>query len=80
MTTAPKTTDKLKQELDKLALSIASSVNTGEANLPDRLDAFKALTAYHLGLTKLGKKSGEGDKQKGEGFDGFRKQVEASGG
>ena len=69
----------LKEQLDALALSIASTANAEGVNLPDRLDAFKALTTYHLGLTKIGKKSGEEDKPKGESFDAFRKQVEASG-
>ena len=72
-------TETLKDQLDKLALSIASTANADGVNLPDRLDAFKALTAYHLGLTKVGKKSGEEDKPKGETFDGYREQIEASG-
>lgn len=70
--------DGLKAELDKLALSIASTMNEPGTPLQDRLDAFKVLTAYHLGLTKLGKKSGEDSN--GETFDAFRKSVEASGG
>ncbi len=71
--------DPLKAQLDKLALSIASTANGENVTLPDRLDAFKALTAYHLGLTKIGKKTGEDDKPKGETFDGYRKSIEAGG-
>ena len=69
----------LKSELDKLALSIAQTANAGEINLSSRLDAFKALTAYHIGLTKVGKKSGEDDKPKGESFHEYRKSIETSG-
>jgi hypothetical protein len=70
--------EDLKIALDELALSIASHVKSDTVLFADRLDAFKALTAYHLGLTKVGKKSGEPSKE-GENFDAFRKQVETSG-
>ena len=72
--------DPLKQQLNALALSIASLASSETVSFPDRLDAFKALTAYHLGLTKIGKKSGEDDNKHGESFDAFRKSVETSGG
>ena len=72
-------TKTLKEALDDLALSIASHVASDKVIFADRLDAFKALTAYQLGLTKVGgKKPGESNKD-GENFDAFRKQVEAGG-
>ena len=72
--------DPLKTQLDALALSIASTVNSEGVPLQDRLDAFKALTAYQLGFTKLGKKTGKTDEPpRGETFDGYRNAVEASG-
>ena len=80
MTNAPDT--DIKTQLDTLALSIAQQASTpGVLNFADKLDAFKALTAYHLGVAKVKKKNGEDDKpEKGETFDDFRKQVEAGGG
>lgn len=42
----------LKKELDKIALSLASAIQQEECPLDAKLDAFKALTAYHLGLLR----------------------------
>jgi hypothetical protein len=42
----------LKDELDKIALSLASAIQQEECPLDAKLDAFKALTAYHLGLLR----------------------------
>lgn len=79
MSDKPQKSDPLKQQLDALALSIASIAAADTVSFPDRLDAFKALTAYHLGLTKVGKKSGEDKENQGENFDAFRKSIEAGG-
>ncbi len=74
-------TDDLKTQLDALALEIAKQVSNTEKPLlfDEKLDAFKALTSYHLGNAKMNnsKKSGEGDKQPGETFDDIRKSAEA---
>lgn len=79
MTKSVKSSDPFKAELDKLALNIASVASDPTVVFPDRLDAFKALTAYYLGLNKS-KKSGEDINPKhGESFDAFRKSVETSG-
>lgn len=75
-------TDDIKDKLDALASSIATSASMdGVLPFPDKLDAFKALTAYYLGVTKVSKKKNDEDDptEKGETFDGFRKSVEASG-
>lgn len=75
----------IKTQLDKLALSIVqSALNPVEGQqpllFPDKLDAFKALTTYHLGTLKAKKKSGEDDNpEKGETFDDFRNSVETGG-
>lgn len=42
----------LKDELDKIALSLAAAIQVEECPLDAKLDAFKALTAYHLGLLR----------------------------
>lgn len=42
----------LKDELDKIALSLAAAIQTEECPLDAKLDAFKALTSYHLGLLR----------------------------
>ncbi len=77
----PPEEDKIKIKLDALALAIADEAKN-EPNFGNKLDAFKALTAYHLGIVKIAKKkSGEDDPtEKGETFDGYRKSIEASGG
>jgi hypothetical protein len=42
----------LKKELDKIALDIAARVQEEECPFDAKLDAFKVLTAYHLGLLR----------------------------
>lgn len=42
----------LKKELDKIALEIASRVQQEECPFDAKLDAFKVLSAYHLGLLR----------------------------
>ncbi len=42
----------LKKELDKIALDIAAKVQEEECPFDAKLDAFKVLTAYHLGLLR----------------------------
>lgn len=42
----------LKKELDKIALDIASKVQEEECPFDAKLDAFKVLSAYHLGLLR----------------------------
>ena len=77
--------EDIKDKLDALAMDIAETAMAVNPDRPllfgEKLDAFKALTAYHLGVAKVNKKkSGEDDKpEQGENFDGFRKSVEASG-
>lgn len=73
--------EQIKKKLDELALSLATHATLETTIFVDKLDAFKALTAYHLGVSKVNKKkSGEDNNpEKGETFDGFRKSVETSG-
>jgi hypothetical protein len=42
----------LKKELDKIALDIAAKVQEQDCPFDARLDAFKVLSAYHLGLLR----------------------------
>jgi len=44
----------LKDELDRIALDIARKVQGEDCPFDARLDAFKVLSAYHLGLLKKG--------------------------
>lgn len=73
---------EIKKELDKLALDLASKAASDTTIFAEKLDAFKALTTYYLGISKANKKkNGESsDKQpKGETFNGYRQSVETSG-
>jgi hypothetical protein len=42
----------LKKELDKIALDLAAKVQEQDCPFDARLDAFKVLSAYHLGLLR----------------------------
>jgi hypothetical protein len=42
----------LKKELDKIALGLAAKVQEEDCPFEAQLDAFKVLTAYHLGLLR----------------------------
>ncbi len=66
--------DPLANSLDLLAKKIAEDALIAPSS-KDRLDAFKALTTYHLGLTKVRAENQADDDSKGS-FDDFRKQVE----
>ena len=46
--------NNLRDELDKIALELAREVQRADCPLDSRLDAFKVLSAYHLGLMKKG--------------------------
>jgi len=69
--------NNLREELDKIALEIAEGIQNDECPLDVRLDAFKVLSAYHLGLMKKG-----ADKPKDEGdrptFGDLRKKIAAA--
>lgn len=68
----------LREELDKIALSITQDIQKDDCPLDIRLDAFKVLTAYHLGLMKKGDKTGAEDTGRPT-FSDLRKKVEAVG-
>lgn len=69
----------IKKQLDLLANRIATDALETKSSI-ERLDAFKMLTNYYIGTTKMDTKNkpkeGEDD---GETFDGFRQSVETSG-
>ena len=51
----------LKNELDKIALEIAKEIQSAETALDVKLDGFKVLSAYHLGLMKKGEQKQDDD-------------------
>lgn len=67
----------LRSELDKIALEIATNIQTGELGLDIKLDAFKVLSAYHLGLMKKGDKGPSTEETGRPTFMDLRKRVEA---
>ena len=67
----------LRSELDKIALEIATNIQTGECPLDIKLDAFKVLSAYHLGLMKKGDKGPSSEESGRPTFTDLRKRVEA---
>lgn len=69
----------IEDELEKLAEKIATYANGENVIFKDRLDSFKALTAYHFNKNNAKKKPEEGEVQ-GETFDGFRERVAATAG
>jgi hypothetical protein len=42
----------LKKELDKIAMGLATKVQEEDCPFEAQLDAFKVLSAYHLGLLR----------------------------
>lgn len=73
----PPPNNLIKSQLDKLAKKIADDALQTQSSI-ERLDAFKLLTNYYIGTTKMdSKKKSDGDE--GETFDGFRKSVETGG-
>lgn len=52
------------RDLDRLARNICDSLLSDHSKIPfgEKLDAFKALTAYHLGLQKMTRKDNGEDR------------------
>ncbi len=67
----------LRGELDKIALEIATNIQSGDTSLDIKLDAFKVLSAYHLGLIKKGDKGPSTEETGRPTFMDLRKRVEA---
>ncbi len=67
----------LKDELDKIALSLAAAIQTDECPIDAKLDAFKALTAYHLGL--LRKNAGQPVTDDTKSFTNIVERIRKSG-
>ncbi len=67
----------LRSELDKIALEIADRIQNDECGLDIKLDAFKVLSAFHLGLMKKGDKGPSTEETGRPTFMDLRKRVEA---
>ncbi len=68
--------NNLREELDKIALAITKDIQMAECPLDIRLDAFKVLSSYHLGLMKKGDKTTEPDDGRPK-FNDLRKRIAA---
>ena len=67
----------LKKELDKIALGLAARVQEEDCPFEAQLDAFKVLTAYHLGL--LRKNAGQPVDDTTKTFGAIVQQIRKSG-
>lgn len=67
----------LKDELDKIALALAREVQTPDCAFGAKLDAFKVLSAYHLGLLK--KNGLQPDNKEATTFGEIVKQIRSVG-
>ncbi len=68
----------LRSELDKIALEIAGRIQADECGLDIKLDAFKVLSGYHLGLMKKGDKGPSPEESGRPTFMELRNRVEAA--
>jgi hypothetical protein len=67
----------LRTELDKMALEIVGDLQSRECSLDTKLDAFKVLSAYHLGLMKKGDKGPSTEETGRPTFKDLRSRIEA---
>lgn len=65
--------------LEDLARDILASAAQTETPLEDKLEAFKLVTAYHLGVMKALKKTDD-DEPEGGSFDKVRRELRTVGG
>lgn len=75
--------DVIRTKLDAFAVKIAEDAQVKDVPFATRLDAFKALTAYYVGTTKLvtPKKNKDEEPEENEGlsFTDLKKRVEDAG-
>ena len=77
MTKKSPPTEDIGTKLARLALTIADKAMEDDVPLVDRLDAFKALTTYHVNTTKINAKQTPEDEGESN-FDNFRKRIETA--
>lgn len=65
--------------LEELARDILGAAARAETALEDKLEAFKLVTAYHLGVIKATKKADD-DEPEGGSFDKVRRELRTVGG
>ena len=67
--------DTLGMSLDALAVSLIEKAQAEDTPFDQRLDAFKAISAYWLGRTKIGAKQQDDE---GGSFDDFAKRIKTA--
>lgn len=73
------THDPVAEGLATLAKSILDEARGGDVALDMRLDAFKAVTAYYVGVKKVNGKTDDSDDTEGAAsFDQFRQRIASS--
>jgi hypothetical protein len=73
--------DPVADGLATLAKSILDEARSADVGLDMRLDAFKAVTAYYVGVKKVnGKTDGSDDSEGAASFDQFRQRIASSAG
>lgn len=78
MTKKAGTKEDIGSKLAALAIIIADKASKPDVLLTDVLDAFKALTAYHIGTTRVNAKRDTEDDDEGSTFNGLRKRIDAA--
>jgi hypothetical protein len=67
----------IEAKIAKLAEKIADEASEFEVALPERIDAFKALTTYYVNTTKINNKPTPDDEEE-PGFANYRKRIETA--
>lgn len=75
-----KRNNSLSKQIDDLAAAIIARASGPDTSLPDKLEAFKIVSVYHLGVLKLSKGEIDDDQAGSRSFDAFAKGLRTIGG
>ena len=70
--------DEVGQGLSQLAESLLDACNKGEVGFDQRLDAFKAVTSYYVGVAKIKAKTDDDDNSGVPNFERFTRDIQAA--
>jgi hypothetical protein len=73
-------TPAFPSKLAGLADKIADEASANGVGLAERIDAFKVLTAYYVGITRINAKPGDPEEDEGQNFGAFQRRLAAASG